>query len=243
MGAGACLLGLALTWVLAELVPITHFKDAVALYDLTRLNRPVIEVPANALLDLLYPPFFATWGAILVLIALRARRRALALTVALILPLAPLSAELLKPLLAHAHDQLGAKYITAASWPSGHATAATALAWCAVLVAPPAARRLLAALAALFVLAVGAALLVLAWHMPSDVIGGCLLATLWVALAVAALCIGEVRSAREDPAARSARADGTVGGAGASHQGRARPGGRQEPIAARRGARPRHGTG
>lgn len=203
LGGVACLLGLILTWVLAELVPVTHFKDAVALYDLTRLNRPFIEAPANGLLDLLYPPFFATWGAILVLIALRARRRALALTVAVILPLAPLSAELLKPFLAHSHDQLGAKHITAASWPSGHATAATVLAWCAVLVAPPAARRLVAALAALFVLAVGVALLVLAWHMPSDVVGGCLLATLWVAVAVAALCTIEGGGARKGPAAHS----------------------------------------
>jgi len=35
--------------------------------------------------------------------------------------------------------------------------------------------------------AVGVALLVLAWHMPSDVVGGYLLATLWAALAFASL--------------------------------------------------------
>ncbi len=186
-----------LTWVLAELVPITHFKDAVALYDLTRLNRPLIEAPANLLLDLLYAPFFAAWAAILVLLALHARRRALALALVVVLPLAPLSAELLKPLLAHAHDRLGGKYIDAASWPSGHATAAAALAWCAVLVAPASCRRVVAALAGLFALAVGVALLVLAWHMPSDVLGGYLLATLWVACAVAALCALDTRRRRQ----------------------------------------------
>ncbi|HTA14378.1 MAG TPA: phosphatase PAP2 family protein [Solirubrobacteraceae bacterium] len=185
--AGLCVIGLALTWVLAELVPITHVKDAVALYDFTRLNRPLVEVPANVLLDLLYPPFFAAWGIVLVVLALRRRLLWVALAVAIVLPLAPLSAELLKPLLAHSHDQLGPKYITDASWPSGHATAALTLSWCALLVAPPARRRLVAMLGGAFSLAVGVALLVLAWHMPSDVVGGYLLATLWAALALAIL--------------------------------------------------------
>jgi membrane-associated phospholipid phosphatase len=185
--AGLCVVGLALTWVLAELVPITHVKDAVALYDFTRLNRPLVEVPANVLLDLLYPPFYAAWGIALVVIALRRRLPWVAFAIVVVLPLAPLSAELLKPLLAHSHDQLGPKYITSASWPSGHATAVTALVWCALLVAPPARRRPVAIVGAALALAVGIALLVLAWHMPSDVIGGYLLATLWAALAFAAL--------------------------------------------------------
>jgi membrane-associated phospholipid phosphatase len=189
--AGLCVVGLALTWVLAELVPITHVKDAVALYDFTRLNRPLVEVPANVLLDLLYPPFFALWGVVLVLVALHRRLPWVALAVAIVLPLAPFTAELLKPLLAHHHDQLGPKYIANASWPSGHATAAMALAWCALLVAPPARRGLLVMVGAAFALAVGVALLVLAWHMPSDVVGGYLLGTFWAALAFAALRFSE----------------------------------------------------
>ena len=196
--AGLCVIGLALTWVLAELVPITHVKDAVALYDFTRLNRPLVEVPANALLDLLYPPFFALWGIVLVLIALRRRLPWVALAVAIVLPLAPFTAELLKPLLAHRHDQIGPKYIANASWPSGHATAALTLVWCALLVAPPARRRLVAMVGGAFALAVGVALLVLAWHMPSDVVGGYLLATFWAALAFAAL-----RSSERDGNARA----------------------------------------
>jgi membrane-associated phospholipid phosphatase len=185
--AGLCVIGLVLTWSLAELVPITHVKDAVALYDITRLNRPLVEAPANALLDLLYPPFYAAWGIVLVTVALRRRLVWVALAVAIVLPLAPLTAELLKPLLAHHHDQLGPKYIANASWPSGHATAAATLMWCALLVAPPTHRRLVAALGAAFALGVGVALLVLAWHMPSDVVGGYLLATFWAALAFAIL--------------------------------------------------------
>ncbi len=200
--AGLCAIGLALTWVLAELVPITHVKDAVALYDFTRLNRPLVEVPANALLDLLYPPFYAAWGIVLVVLALRRRLPWVALAVVVVMPLAPLCAELLKPLLAHSHDQLGPKYITNASWPSGHATAALTLSWCALLVSPPASRRLVATLGAAFSVAVGVALLVLAWHMPSDVVGGYLLATLWAALAFAALRAFERDGGAQRPARR-----------------------------------------
>jgi membrane-associated phospholipid phosphatase len=210
--AGLCLVGLALTWVLAELVPITHVKDAVALYDFTRLNRPLVEAPANVFLDLLYPPFYAAWGIALVMLALRRRLPWVALAVAIVLPLAPFTAELLKPLLAHHHDQIGPKYIANASWPSGHATAALTLVWCALLVAPPARRRAVAMVGGAFALAVGIALLVLAWHMPSDVVGGYLLATFWAALAFAAL-----RAAERDGDARaitSARLGGSRRGAG-----------------------------
>jgi membrane-associated phospholipid phosphatase len=205
--AALCAVGLAVTWVLAELVPITHFKDAVALYDLTRLDRPLVEAPANLLLDLLYPPFFAVWGVVLVLLALRTGKLALALAMAIVLPLAPLSAELLKPLLAHSHDQFGSQRIGPASWPSGHATAAAALAWCALLVAPPSQRRGVAIAGAIFALAVGTALLVLAWHMPSDVIGGYLLATLWVAVAMAVVGVFARTGASEAPRSAPVRSD------------------------------------
>jgi membrane-associated phospholipid phosphatase len=125
-----------------------------------------------------------------------------------VLPLAPLSAEVLKPLLAHPHAYAGLKDITAASWPSGHATAAMTLALCAVLVAPYTLRPLVAALGMGFVVAVGVSLLILAWHMPSDVFGGYLLAALWVSLAVAALRASAPRrpsASRHSPRRRELR--------------------------------------
>jgi membrane-associated phospholipid phosphatase len=48
-------------------------------------------------------------------------------------------------------------------------------------------------LGAVFALMVGCALLILAWHMPSDVLGGYLTAALWMALAVAGLRAAERR--------------------------------------------------
>ena len=154
--AALCLAGLAATWVVAALVPITHARDATALYDFTRigLGRPRVDMLANHLLDLLEPGLYTVWALILIGIALLRRRPRLALAIAVVLPLAPLSAEVLKPLLAHPHAYSGVKDITAASWPSGHATAATALALCALMAFPYALRPIVAALGTAFVFGV-----------------------------------------------------------------------------------------
>lgn len=192
--AGLCVLALALTWVVAALVPATHVKDAVALHDFTLLGGPRLDDVANALLHLLDPLLYTIWGVLLIAVALMRRRPRVALAVALVLSLAPLTAEILKPLLAHPHAWVGGSFVDAASWPSGHATAATALTLCAVLVAPQRLRPIVAALGVMFVAGIGFSLLILAWHLPSDVLGGYLVGTLWVALAVAGLRAAEARS-------------------------------------------------
>jgi membrane-associated phospholipid phosphatase len=191
--AGLCLLGLALIWAVAQLVPAAHLRDALALRDFTLLSRDHVDAAANFLLALLEPTLFVLWGAALVALALARRRPRVALAVVAVLGLAPLTSETLKPLLAHPHVRLDAVHIGPASWPSGHSTAALALVLCAVLVAPARLRPMVAAAGAAFALAVGVSLLILAWHMPSDVLGGYLVATLWAALAVAALRAGERR--------------------------------------------------
>jgi membrane-associated phospholipid phosphatase len=206
--AGLCLLGLGLTWVVAALVPIAHTKDAVALYDFTRLGRPRVDLFAERILHLLEPGLYAIWAVALVVLMLVRRHPRLALATAVVLPLAPLSAEVLKPLLAHPHAYAGLDDITAASWPSGHATAATTLALCAVLAVPYALRPLVAALGFCFVLGVSVSLLILAWHMPSDVLGGYLLAGLWVSVAVAIVRASErsrPNAAGQAPLRRTAR--------------------------------------
>lgn len=204
--AGLCVVALALTWVVAALVPATHVKDAVALYDFTLLGRPRVDDLANALLHLLDPLLYTLWGVLLIAVALGRRQPRVAFAVALVLGLAPLTAETLKPLLAHPHARIGGSEITAASWPSGHATAATALALCAVLVAPQRLRPTIATLGAMFAAGVGFSLLLLAWHLPSDVAGGYLLGTLWTALAVAGLRATEARSRRSRRLGRGVRA-------------------------------------
>jgi membrane-associated phospholipid phosphatase len=189
-----CVGGLVLTWVLAALVTPTHVRDATALYHFTRLDRPAVEVLAKALLGLLEPAFFVIWAVALMALALRRGRPRVAFAVVLVLILAPLSADLLKPLLAHPHAEVAPLYVKSASWPSGHASAAMALLWCALLVAPARLRPAIAVLGIAFLVAVAFSLLILAWHMPSDVVGGYLLATLWAALAVAGLRLTGPRS-------------------------------------------------
>jgi membrane-associated phospholipid phosphatase len=199
--AGVCALAMAAVWAVAELIPAAHEKDATALYRFTTLSRPRLDSAAEFLLHLMSPTLFVLWGIALVAFALAEDRPRVALAVAAVLVLAPLSAELLKPLLAHPHDAVNGVRIGEKSWPSGHSTAATALAACAVLVAPARWRRAVAAIGVVFVAAVSFSLLLLAWHMPSDVVGGILLAALWIALALAALRAGEriSPSARREP--------------------------------------------
>jgi hypothetical protein len=67
------------------------------------------------------------------------------------------------------------------------------LALCAVLVASARWRPLVAALGGVFAVAVGYSTLVLAWHFPSDVLGGFLVATLWTTLGIAALWAAAAR--------------------------------------------------
>jgi membrane-associated phospholipid phosphatase len=191
--AALCLLGLAVTWVVAELVPAAQVKDALLLERFASHDTPSVERLANFALGLLSPALFVIWALALVLTALARGRGLLALGLAAVLGLAPLSANLLKPLLAHPHARVGVNHIDSASWPSGHATAAFALAACAALAVPARHRAVVAAFGAAFTLAIGCALLIKAWHLPSDVLGGYLLAALWTALAVAAVSAAERR--------------------------------------------------
>jgi membrane-associated phospholipid phosphatase len=185
--AGLCVVGMIATWTLAELVPAVHLRDAMLLNDFTKLGRPRVDTVANELLHLLDPLLYTVWALLLVAVALLRRRPRVALAVAVVAPAAPGLAEVLKPLLAHPHDSVGWQWVGPASWPSGHATAAMTLVLCALLVAPHRLRPLVAALGCAVAVAVGCSLLILAWHMPSDVLGGYLLATLCVSLAIAAM--------------------------------------------------------
>jgi membrane-associated phospholipid phosphatase len=202
--AALCLIALAAVWSVVDLVPGAQLRDALTLHDFTLLGRPHVDSVANFLIELLEPLGLVIWGALLVAVALARRRPRVALAVGLVMALAQLTAEILKPLLAHPHPRFGAVHVGPASWPSGHSTAALTVVLCAVLVSPARLRALVGTLGAVYALAVGCSLLILAWHMPSDVLGGYLVAALWMAIAVAMLRITD----RRWPSAsrRSARA-------------------------------------
>jgi membrane-associated phospholipid phosphatase len=197
--SGLCLVALAAVWLLANLVPALQLRDAVLLHDFTLLAHPPLASIANTLDHLLEPSLFVLWGIALVAFAVARERPRTALAVAMIMWLAPLCSETLKPLLAHSHQSVGGVFIGAGSWPSGHSTAALTLGLCAVLVSPPRWRPFTAVVAALFAAAVGASLLILAWHMPSDVLGGYLVASFWTGIAVACLRLANRRWPQDRP--------------------------------------------
>jgi membrane-associated phospholipid phosphatase len=191
--AGICLLALALIWVVVQGVPAAQFRDALALRDFTLLSRPRVDAAGNFLIDTLEPTLYIIWGTILVCVAIVRRRARVAIAVVALMVLAPLTADILKPLLAYQHAPVVPLRVGDASWPSGHSSAAAALVLSAVLVAPRGMRPIVAVLGAGYAVALGCALLILAWHMPSDVVGGFLLAGLLAALAVAGVRASERR--------------------------------------------------
>jgi membrane-associated phospholipid phosphatase len=172
-----CLAGLALTGAVALLVPSARAHDSATLGGFTALGDAHVQALANTIAHLVDPRPYAIAGAVLAVIALLRRRPRVAAAVPLAMFGAAASSELLKPLLAEPrYSEWLADHgsIMAASWPSGHATAAMMLALCSVIVAPRS-WRVPVALA-------GAALAV-----GSDVFGGFLLAGTWCSLTLAAL--------------------------------------------------------
>jgi membrane-associated phospholipid phosphatase len=196
-GALACLLGLVATGLVALLSPAAQARDAGALQSITQLNRGGLSALTEGLVHLADPEPYAVFGLGLIAIALVRGRYRLAAALPVVLFCAPLTSELLKPLVAtnRAPSWLHSQ-ISAAAWPSGHSTAALTLALCAVLVAPRRLRPAVVVLGALFSSAVAYAILIQAWHFPSDVIGGFLVAATWTLLAVAALVALEPERAR-----------------------------------------------
>jgi membrane-associated phospholipid phosphatase len=122
---------------------------------------------------------------------------------------ANVTTQVLKVLLAHPRFQpvLGAEQLGPVAFPSGHATAATSIAIAFLFIVPRHMRPLVAVLGFGLVAAVGLSVTILAWHYPSDVLGGILVACGWGFAVLAALRAseGEPRSrAPDQPPSRAA---------------------------------------
>jgi membrane-associated phospholipid phosphatase len=196
----ACVLALAITGVLALAVPGVRLRDAASLHGFTQLDRPRSEPVLSNVAHLADPVPYALMGLALVAVALARGRRAVALAIPLLLVGTGVTTQVLKQLTAQPRhlDWLGANQVGAASWPSGHATAAMTIALCLILASPAALRPLAALAGGAFTVAVSYAILALSWHFPSDVLGAYLVAATWTLVAVAAL---EAAGARRSPPA------------------------------------------
>jgi membrane-associated phospholipid phosphatase len=189
VAAGACAVGLVVVGWLALDVPAAQDRDVAILHGFRGLDRPAVDNGLVTIGHIVDPVPYALGGLACIAVAIARGRRWRALAVAAALVGTGLSSQALKHAFAEQRyaPWLGFGQIDAASWPSGHATAAMTLALCAVLVAPPAWRGVVALLGGACAVAVAYATLALAWHYPSDVLAGFLLAGLWLSLAVAVL--------------------------------------------------------
>lgn len=166
-------------------------------------QRPHVNSLANLIAGLCDPKPYLGLALVPLGVALARRRWWLAVGVGALLLGANVTTELLKPLLAAPRPTLrfpGHLPVSAASWPSGHATASMALVLALVLAVPGRWRGWAAAGGALFSIAVCYSFLSLQWHYPSDVIGGYLVAVTWGLLAVAGVVAVERRHGRGSPA-------------------------------------------
>ncbi len=149
---------------------------------------------ATFVTGLIAPTPYVLLAAVPVIVSLWRRRPIVALAIVGIIAGATVTTELLKPLLA---TQLqGGGPVDPGSFPSGHVTAATALALCTVLAAPLRVRRLVALAGAAFVAVVAGSVVMLGWHYPSDAVGGVLVASTWWLLGIAAIAFAELRDPR-----------------------------------------------
>ncbi|MEA2212014.1 MAG: hypothetical protein QOF83_1962 [Solirubrobacteraceae bacterium] len=189
LGGAAAGVALALlTWFAAFHVGRLMVVDHSVLAGFSGLRRPRVDGLAHFLAALCNPQPYVYLAMVPILVALARRRPRVAVMIGAVMLGANVSSQVLKPLLASPRGHgLPGPYILPSSWPSGHATAAMTLVLCAVIAAPARRRPAVAAVMSAFAIAVCYSFLTLGWHLPSDVLGGFELASIWVLLGVAAL--------------------------------------------------------
>lgn len=197
--------GAVAVWFAALDVPRGRSLDAGAMQSFSGVARPPLQPSINGVAHLADPAPLLLGAILLVVLALLRRRPLMALLVPVILLAANATTQLLKPALADLRviDLFGSPMVYPGSWPSGHATAAMSLALCCVLVVGPELRALAALLGAGYAIAVGYALVALGWHLPSDVLGGYLVAATFTLLGAAVLAGLEARRPERVEAARA----------------------------------------
>jgi membrane-associated phospholipid phosphatase len=212
--AAACGLGLVGVGVLAFAVEAGHRRDAAMLHGFTGLYVPTFNSAIRVMAQLADPLPYSCLGLLCIAAALVRRRTWRAVAVAIVLVGTAVTTQALKQLLAQPRyaDWLIAGKLNDAGWPSGHATAAMALALCAVLVAPPAWRTATALIGVACSVALAYATLALTWHYPSDVLAGFLVAGLGASAALVGL--SRVEDVHPEPRYPPRFAWLVVGGAG-----------------------------
>jgi membrane-associated phospholipid phosphatase len=178
----------AAVWLVAFRTAAGARLDATIMTGFLGLRGPRVDGLADTVAHLADPAPFALATVVIVSVALVRRRPWLAGMTGVALIGANVTTQALKVLTAEPRlaSTMTGGYVDAASWPSGHATAAMTMALCAAVVVPSRWRPLVLALGGTFTIGVGYSVLVLGWHLPSDVLGGVCVATLWTLLGITA---------------------------------------------------------
>jgi membrane-associated phospholipid phosphatase len=171
------------------------------------LNSQTVHQLSWRLTDFGNPAVVALIALALAAVCLVRGRPRVALAVIALVGATSVSSELLKLLLAHTRYPSSLEYpVGPEALPSGHATAAMSLAMAGVLAAPRRGRLAAAVIGSALALGVGAGVIVVHWHYPSDVIAGYLLATGWALVLVAILHEADRRFPGSERWARTALA-------------------------------------
>lgn len=232
VAASACTVAAAAVWLVAFRTATGARLDALIMNGFLGLRGPRIDRLADAVAHLADPAPFALATVAIVTVALVRRRPWLAGMTGVVLIGANATTQALKILTAEPRlaNTMTGGYVDAASWPSGHATAALTMALCAAVVVPSRWRALVLALGGTFTIAVGYSVLVLGWHLPSDVLGAFCVATIWTLLGITAATTLErhrvpERTQRRPASVAPAAAAGVAVAAGLAGAALARPDG------------------
>jgi membrane-associated phospholipid phosphatase len=182
LAAGLCVVAAAAVWAAAFHLGPVRTLDVKVVSKLLWLGGYRGWQISGDVVGFFNPAPYAVLAVAVVGGALAAGRARAALGAAVLLAGSAVTTQLLKQLLASPRALPQGHYIAAASWPSGHTTAAAALGLALVLVSPPRLRPLAAVAAAALAAATGFSLLVLGSHYPTDVAGGALVAGGWACL-------------------------------------------------------------
>lgn len=190
VAALACAVGLVAVGLYGLVWDAGQARDIAMLHGFVSLEQTRLYELLRIVAQIPNPAPYAVFCLLLIGLALWRERPARAVAVLVLFVGTGLTTQALKHGLATPRfaDWLGQdSQIEPVSWPSGHSAAAMTIALCAVMVVPPAIRAVTALVGGAFAVAVGYATLALAWHYPSDVVGGFLVAGLWVSVAIAIL--------------------------------------------------------
>jgi membrane-associated phospholipid phosphatase len=197
LGAGVCVVLLALVWFAAAHVGIVRRADQSAFLQFYNLkDHGSIGWLVWHLVRPFEPNPYVLLALVPMVVALLRGRPRVVLGVGVLILGANGTTELLKHILAAPRPAslfFGFSPLPPASWPSGHATAVMSLVLALVLAVPARLRPAAAALAASGAIAVGYSIVAAGLHYPSDVLGGFLVAGTWTFATVAGLLAAEQR--------------------------------------------------